>query len=139
VPKRTQKNPLDAIRRLMTWADTALGDGEAKKILETQGGGVSDPNNLQPRLRRAVEIGLKSALGKFERERELRKLNPWELAPNHPQFIEATEALCAAWREARTTTYEKAREYMRKEFERYNAGAPGTRGVLYEKLKKRFP
>jgi len=132
------------VRKYATAVETTpgLGPSVVATILKAQGDGARDFDNLHPRNYRAVVIALMNALDDFAHREKLGRENPWQLSVDHPRFVEATDALDAAWQQARRLgdRYE-ACEHMRKEFEKYKAvGATGrgTRGELYAKLNERF-
>jgi hypothetical protein len=147
--KRTRKMKAEFqiadVRKYATAVETTpgLGPSAVATILKDHGDGARDLDNLHPRHYDAVARGLIDVLTDFDHTVKLRQENPWQLSVDHPRFVEATDALAAAWQQARRlgNRYE-ACEHMRKEFEKYKAvGATGrgTRSELYAKLNERFP
>lgn len=132
------------VRRYMAIVEETpgLGPDVAATILKDHGDGARDVNNLSPRRYDAVADALINKLNEFNRREELRRENPWRLSKkSHRRLVEATEALCAAWRHARELeTPDKAHAYMRGCFNKYeDVGITGeTRAELYGLLAEHF-
>jgi hypothetical protein len=135
---------LDDVRRHMVRVKMApgLGPNVAAAILNDHGDGAPDLNNLHPRLYGAVAHACIDVLDKSEHGAKLRLENRWQLFPlDHPQFVEATDALDAAWQHARELdTRETTEAHMLACCDKYkglSATGPGTRSELYALLAER--
>ena len=131
------------VREYISFVEADLGPNVAAAILKERGGGVRDVNDLHPRHYDAVALACIDKLNVSEHAKKLRKENPWRLTVDHLRFVEATHALCAEWRHARTlATPESTKAYMLARFEEFKdvgTTSSETRGELYALLEECFP